>query len=39
MNDAPRSQRTLLIAAWLVVLLPAVWGIAQTIQKSTALFR
>ncbi len=39
MSDSPRGQRTLLIVTWMVVLLPALWGIAQTIQKSTALFR
>jgi len=27
------------IAAWLVVLLPAAWGITQTVLKSLALFR
>jgi hypothetical protein len=28
-----------LIAAWLVVLLPAAWGITQTVLKSLALFK
>ena len=28
-----------LIGAWLFVSLPAIWGIAQVVQKSRALFR
>ena len=39
MNDAHRRQWVPLIAAWLVVLLPAIWGIAQVVRKSAALFR
>lgn len=39
MTDVPGGQRTPLIVTWLVVLLPALWGIAQTIQKSSMLFR
>jgi hypothetical protein len=27
-----------LIAAWLVVTIPAAWGVSQTIHKSLALF-
>jgi len=35
----PRSTETLKIAvAWLVVLIPAAWGVAQVIVKSAALF-
>jgi hypothetical protein len=39
---APRAQPTspaLVAAAWLVVCVPAAWGIYQTIQKSVPLFR
>jgi len=25
--------------SWLVVLIPAVWGVAQVVSKSAALFR
>lgn len=25
--------------AWVVVLVPAVWGVAQVVSKSAALFR
>ena len=25
--------------AWLVVLIPAAWGVAQVVSKSAALFR
>ncbi len=28
-----------LIAAWLVVLIPAAWGVTQTFFKALALFR
>jgi hypothetical protein len=28
-----------LLIAWAVVLLPAAWGVAQTIAKASALFR
>lgn len=27
------------LLAWAVVLLPAAWGVAQTIAKAAALFR
>ena len=39
MNDTPRAQWWPLIGAWIVVLVPAFWGIAQVIKKSAALFR
>jgi hypothetical protein len=34
-----RTPRAMLIVAWLIVGLPAAWGVGQTIQKSLALFR
>ena len=39
MNDNCRSQWWPLFGAWLVVLAPALWGIAQVVKKSAALFR
>jgi len=36
-DGAPRSA-AMLIAAWLLVTVPAVWGVSQTIHKSLALF-
>ncbi len=39
MNEDRRSQWVPLIGAWLVVLIPAIWGIAQVVRKSAALFR
>ncbi len=44
-NSAPPSSPTPtrhwlpLIGAWLVVLVPSVWGIWQVVLKSLALFR
>ena len=35
--DQPR-RGLLLIACWLVVLLPAAWGITQTVKRSLDLF-
>ena len=29
----------LILAAWLVVGVPAAWGVAQTVQKAAALFQ
>jgi hypothetical protein len=34
-----RTPRALLIVAWLVVGLPAAWGVGQTFLKSLDLFR
>ena len=33
------GERWKLVAAWLVVGIPAGWGVAQVIAKSMALFR
>jgi hypothetical protein len=27
------------VLAWIVVLIPAVWGVAQVVSKSAALFK
>jgi hypothetical protein len=35
---APRTSPALVAAAWLVVCLPAAWGVYQTIKKSIPLF-
>jgi hypothetical protein len=39
MNETGKSSPVALALAWLAVGLPLAWGIAQTIIKSTALFR
>jgi hypothetical protein len=33
------TPRGLLIVAWLIVGLPALWGVSQTFMKSLDLFR
>ena len=33
------KQAGAVIAAWVVVLLPTLWGVAQTVIKSLALFK
>jgi hypothetical protein len=38
-QDAPRTQVLELIVAWTVVGVPALWGVAQVVEKSLALFR
>jgi hypothetical protein len=35
----PRGDRWRLVLAWLVVGLPAAWGVWQVVQRSMALFR
>ena len=38
-NTVPAKRSALaLIAAWLIVTVPAAWGVSQTIHKSLALF-
>jgi hypothetical protein len=40
MTDRPTGAERLRVAiAWLFVAVPAVWGVAQVIAKSAALFR
>jgi hypothetical protein len=39
MNTVPTKRSVpVLIAAWLIVAIPAAWGISQTVRKSLALF-
>ena len=42
-DHAPASPRTtpwpVIAAAWVVVGVPAVWGVSQTVRTATALFR
>ncbi len=33
------GERLKLVVAWLVVGIPAAWGVAQVLAKSMALFR
>ena len=33
------GERVKLVAAWVLVGIPAAWGVAQVIAKSMALFR
>ena len=33
------GERVKVALAWLVVLIPAVWGVGQVVSKSAALFR
>jgi hypothetical protein len=33
------GERVKVMLAWIVVLIPAVWGVAQVVSKSAALFR
>lgn len=35
----PRRQRVAVTLAWLLVAVPLLWGIWQTLQKAMALFR
>ena len=39
--SGPRENRQAgaVIAAWVVVLVPTLWGVAQTVIKSLALFK
>lgn len=34
-----QSSRSLLIVAWLIVGVPGIWGVSQTLLKSLDLFR
>ena len=35
----PRGEQLKVVASWLVVGLPAAWGVAQVVVKSMAMFR
>jgi hypothetical protein len=37
-SSVPPSNVAVLALAWLVVLIPLAWGVAQTIKKALALF-
>jgi hypothetical protein len=39
MTTETKSNPLVLVLAWLVVSLPLLWGVGQTIKKSLALFR
>ncbi len=36
--EPPRTSPLLLIVAWLVVGIPAAWGVSQTVMRSMDLF-
>jgi hypothetical protein len=38
-QSAPPTSPVLVLLAWLVVGIPAAWGVEQTVMKSLALFR
>jgi hypothetical protein len=38
-KDPGSTSPALLIIAWLIVLIPAAWGVSQTVSKSMDLFR
>ena len=38
-NPASGSSVGMLIIAWLIVGIPAAWGVSQTVMKSLDLFR
>ena len=33
------AETTKVVLAWVFVLIPAVWGVAQVVSKSAALFK
>ena len=33
------GEQVKVILSWIVVLIPAVWGVAQVVSKSAALFK
>ena len=39
MPEAPKSQTLLVAAAWLVVILPTVWGLSYTVKNALNLFQ
>ena len=38
-DTTPKRNPVALTLAWLVVLIPACWGVSQVVIKSAALFR
>jgi hypothetical protein len=39
LHAAPKSQAFQMIFSWLVVGIPLLWGVLQTLKKAAALFR
>lgn len=33
------GEKAKIVLAWIVVLIPAVWGVAQVVSKSAVLFK
>ena len=38
-REGPTTSPALIAVAWIVVVIPAGWGIFQTLKQSTQLFR
>ncbi len=38
MTESRRAESVKIALAWLVVLIPAAWGVAQVVVKSATLF-
>ena len=38
-SETTRTQWLELVIAWAIVGVPALWGVAQVVEKSLALFR
>jgi hypothetical protein len=36
---ASSAERVKVALAWVIVLIPAVWGVAQVVSKSAVLFK
>jgi len=39
MSDIDRGETTRVALTWLVVAIPALWGVAQVVRNALALFR
>jgi hypothetical protein len=38
-REPPMGEKVKVALAWMVVLIPAVWGVGQVVTKSAALFK
>ena len=38
-EETSAGERVKVVLAWIVVLIPAVWGVGQVVSKSAALFK
>lgn len=38
-NGIDRGEMARVLLTWLVVAIPALWGVAQVVQRAMALFR